>query len=233
MMIDNKIIEEITSTYSEHEKIIDILNDIKQDANITFWADKFCSEEFSSNCDLAQPLFEYALHNCEEYRDYKELAFRVGNSNGFDDKEWANKLIMTAITKITNLRDLRVLADDLAQENNSFYDRGISMELYKEAIEKSKSAYDFYCIAESLCNKDLLDDKDWATDIYQKAIEVAADSDELTYIADSIADEDNLDDEKWSEELYLIAEEFAGNKNVEGDEELEDNEEFEGNEESE
>jgi len=214
-MLDNEIIDEIASSYSEHEKIETILNDIKQDVNINYWADRFCSPAFYENFDLAQSLFEYSLNKCESYRDYKELAFSVGNSDGFDDKDWSKKLIMTAITKVTTLRDLRVLADDIAVQNRGFYDRSIASEIYKEAIEKSSTAYEYYCIAESLCNKSLLDDKDWATDIYQKAIEAAADADELTYIADSIADEDNLDDEEWSNELYLIAEEFEGKKELE------------------
>lgn len=213
-MIDNEIFDEIASTYSEHEKIEIILDEIKHDINLNAWANRFCTESFYANFDLAQSLFEYSLSRCETYRDYKDLAFSVGNSNGFNDKEWATKLIMTAITKITLLRDLRVLADDLSRVNSSFYNRDIAYELYKEAIEKSKSAYDYYCIAESLCNKELLDDKDWATDIYQKAIESAQDADELTYVADSIAHEDNLDDEEWSNELYLIAEEFEGKKEL-------------------
>lgn len=210
-MIDNEIIDEISSVYINNKKTETLLNDLRQDININFWASQFCSEEYFENFDLAQNLFEYSLMKCESWRDYKELAFSVGKSSGFNDKEWAKKLIITAITKVTILRDLRTLADDLARENDSFYDREMAMELYKEALEKSKSAYDFYCVAESLCDKDLLDDKDWARDVYQKAIEVAADSDELTYIADSIAHEDNLDDEEWSSELYSIAEEFEGN----------------------
>lgn len=118
------------------------------------------------------------------------------------------KLIQTAITQITILRDLRSLADDLATKSSKFYDREMAMEIYKEVIEKAQTAYDFYCVAESLCNKDMIDDKDWAIEVYKKGIEVSKNTDELTALADSIADEDGLNDELWSEELYAIAEAF-------------------------
>ena len=157
-------------------------------------------------------MYEYLLENAKEFRDFKTLAFAVGTTNGLNDKEWARDLINIAIPKITLLRDLRVLADDIATKNLHFYDRGLAMELYKEALEKSTTAYDFYCIAESLANVHLLNDKEWAIEVYQKAIEASKDSDELTYIADSIADEDTLNDEKWADELYEIAQEFDGTK---------------------
>lgn len=213
-MIDNEILEEIASTFAGHEKLDDILNDLKQNVNVIYWANAFTSEAFNENMDLAEALFEYALNVCEDYRDYKELAFAVGNSHGYDDKVWAKELLYKAIEKVERLRDLRVLADEIARKNDNFYEPQVAMELYKEALEKSQTAYDFYCIAESLCSKELLDDKDWATDVYQKAVEVAQDADELTYIADSIADENNLDDESWADELYAIAEEYENGKEL-------------------
>ncbi len=213
-MLDSEVLEEINSTYMENKKLPEIMKDLNQDVNITYWAGKFCTQEYYENIDLAEILFEYSLEKCETWRDYKELAFAVGNSSGFDDKEWARELIDKATQKVEILRDLRSLADAIATENLSFYDRGYATELYKEALEKSTTAYEFYCIAESLCNKAMLDDKDWAIDVYQKAVECAADSDELTYIADSIADEENLADEEWAQELYKIAEEFEGTKEL-------------------
>lgn len=214
-MIDNEIIEEIESTYAQNEKLPTILNDINNDTNLAYWAGKFSTEEYFENFDLAQVLFEYAVKKAQTWREYKELAFAVGHSNGYDDKTWARELLNIAITKVTILRDLRTLADALCEKNESFYDRGLAAELYKECIEKAKSAYDFYCIAESLCSSSLLDDKDWAGDVYEMAVNKAENADELTYIADSIADEENLEDEEWAEELYKAAEEFQGQDNIE------------------
>lgn len=213
-MIDNEILDEIAASYAEHEKLNQILEDLKQDINVIYWGERFCEEAFYHNVDLSEALFEYAFEKCEDYRDYKALAFAVGKTGGFDDKEWAKELIDTAVTKVVLLRDLLYLADAVATKNASFYDRGYASALYKEAIEKSKTAYEFYCIAESICQKGMLDDQDWAQDVYQKAIEAAQDADELAYIADSIADEDNLGDEEWAEELYKIAEEFEGTKEL-------------------
>ncbi len=209
-MIDNEILEEISATYINHTDFNKIIKDIKEDININFWADKFCSESFYANLDLAQSMFEYSLQKCEDFRAYKELAFVVGNSNAYNDKQWARKLLNTSIVQITSLRDLRVLADELSCENLGFYDREMASSLYKEAIEKSNSAYEFYCIAESLANINLLDDETWAREIFLKAVEVSQNSDELTYIADCVADEDGLNDEEWAQELYKIALEFDG-----------------------
>ena len=214
-MIDNEILDELSTTYSDHEKLSSMLNDLKYDVNIVFWGNELTKEAYYSNMDLAEALFEYAFENAKEFRDFKELAFAVGNSSGFDDQEWAKELMNKAIENITLLRDLRILADEVSRKNLGFYDPTMAMSLYKEAIEKSQTAYDFYCIAESLCSKELLDDKDWAMDVYQKAVEAAKDADELTYIADSIADEDNLADEQWAEELYAIAKEFEEGKELE------------------
>lgn len=214
-MIDNEILEEISSTYVEHNEFDKIIKDIKEDVNINYWADKFCSKTFYDNLDLAQSMFEYSLEKCKDFRSYKDLAFSVGNSNGYNDKKWAKKLLDKTIVEITSLRDLRVLADELATKNLCFYDRELASVLYKEAIEKSNCAYEYYCIAESLSNISMLDDEQWAREIFLKAIEVSQNSDELTYIADAVAEEDGLNDEAWAEELYKIAEEFDGTNNAE------------------
>jgi hypothetical protein len=213
--MDSEILEEIESTYASFENLNKILSEIKKEGYINYWASQFCKTEYFENFDLAQSMFEYSLSQAQTWRDYKELAFAVGNSHGYDDKTWARELLNIAITKITVLRDLRILADAVCEKNDAFYDRGMSSELYKEVIEKSKNAYDFYCVAESLCASDLLDDKDWAAQVYEMAIEKAESADELTYIADSIAYENNLDDEQWAEELYKIAEEFQGQETQE------------------
>lgn len=209
-MIDNEIIEEISSSYVEHSLYNNIIKDIKEDVNINYWADKFCTQEYYENVDLAQSMFEYSLDNCKDFRAYKELAFTVGNSNAYNDKEWARELLDKTIVNITSLRDLRVLADELSTKNLNFYDKELARSLYTEAIEKSNSAYEYYCIAESLSNLTMLDDETWAREIFLKAVEVSQNSDELTYIADAVADEDGLNDEAWAEELYEIAAEFDG-----------------------
>ena len=218
-MLDSELIEEIESSYSNNEKLNTILNDIKNDANIVYWAKEFATEKYNSNSDLSAEMFEYAQEKAQDFRDYKELAFAVGNSSGFNDKEWAQELLDKTIEKITRLRDLVVLADDLARKNLGYYDRDLARTIYIEAIDKSKTAYDFYEVAESLCNYELLDDKEWSEEIYQKAVEVCANADELTYIADSIAAE--LGDESWSESLYKLAEDYE-NGELQDEEETEE-----------
>lgn len=211
-MLDSELIEEIESSYAQSEKINDILNDLKNDANIVYWAKEFSTEKYNSNSDLSAEMFEYACEKAENFREYKELAFAIGNSSGFNDKEWAKELLEKSISKITKLRDLVVMADDLARKNLGYYDKDMARGLYVEVIDKSKTAYDFYEVAESLSNYELLNDKEWSEEIYQKAIEVCANADELTYIADSIAME--LGDEVWSESLYKLAEDYENGELV-------------------
>lgn len=210
-MLDKELIDEIKSSFENKDKINEIINDLTNEVNIIYWADQFSTDEYNNNSDLSAELFEFAKDNCEAYFEYKELAFAIGNSKGFNDKDWAKEILNISISKITRLRDLIVIADDLCRKNLKYYDRDLARSLYVEAIDKSKTAYDFYEIAESLCNIDLLNDNDWAKEIYEKAIEVCESSEELTYIADSIASD--LNDEPWSNELYEIAQEFDAPSN--------------------
>lgn len=210
-MLDNELIDEIKSSYENSDKLKNILNDITNDANHIYWADKFSTDEYNNNTDLSAEIFEYAQEKAQTYFEFKELAFALGNSNGFNDKDWSKEVLNIAIKKVTRIRELIVIADDISRKNLKYYDKDLARSLYIEAIDKSTTSYEFYEIAESLCNIDLLNDSLWAKEIYEKAIEVCESADELTYIADSIASD--LKDEPWSEELYEAAQEFGSKEN--------------------
>ena len=204
-MHDKKLLEEIKTIYALNKNIKSMVDDLEHNVNIEYWANKLCSDDFNNNLEIAEALFDEAVENANEFRDYKELAFYVGRSSGINDKDWAKELLDITITKITNVRDLRNLADALANKDSGYTDENIAATLYKECIQKASNAYGFYCIADSLCDPSLLNDKDWAKELYLKAIEVAQTAEELTCIADAIADEDGYNDETWANELHAVA----------------------------
>lgn len=201
-MIDKELFHEITTTFEKHHHINDIKMHLENDINLSFWAHTFSTKEFGKQLDLAHKLFDYALRVAKDFRDYKDYAFYISKQSGLANNDLAREAYNLAITKITILRDLRNIADLLSKKSDSFYDKEMAKVIYAEVIEKSSNAYDFYCTAESLCDKTLQDDKKWAKEVYQMAIDSATDDDELSYIADSIADENNLADEKWADKIY-------------------------------
>ncbi|MCJ8327499.1 MAG: hypothetical protein MJK08_10410 [Campylobacterales bacterium] len=212
-MRDEKLLDEIKNRYALDSNIKKIVTDLSHNVNLCYWANKFCSDEFGNNVELAEALFDEASQRAEDFRDYKELAFSVGKRFGLNDTDWAKELLDITIKKITNLRDLRNLADELAKKNDGFYDVKIAATLYNECISKAKSSYDYYCIADSLCDMDLLNDPAWAKEIYILAIKEVSNAEELVYIADAISDEDLLNDQDWASELYASADEFEDKEN--------------------
>jgi len=212
-MHDKKLLEEIKNVYALNNNIKSLVKDLEHNVNIAYWANRLCGDEFNNNLEIAEALFDEAVENAQEFREYKELAFYVGRSSGINDMDWAKELLDITITKITNIRDLRNLADALANKDSGYTDENIAATLYKECIQKASNAYGFYCIADSLSDSSLLNDKPWAKELYLKAIDVAETSEELTCIADAIADEDGYNDEDWANELHSIAYEHENQGN--------------------
>jgi len=212
-MHDKKLLEEIKNVYALNNNIKSLVKDLEHNVNIAYWANRLCGDDFNNNLEIAEALFDEAVENAQEFREYKELAFYVGRSSGINDMDWAKELLDITITKITNIRDLRNLADALANKDSGYTDENIAATLYKECIQKASNAYGFYCIADSLSDSSLLNDKPWAKELYLKAIDVAETSEELTCIADAIADEDGYNDEDWANELHSIAYEHENQGN--------------------
>lgn len=207
-MRDEKLLDEIKNRYALNKNIKKIVNDLGHNVNLCYWANRFCEDEFNNNIELAEALYDEAYERAEEFRDFKELAFNVGKHFGLNDKDWAKELLDETIKKITTLRDLRNLADELAIKNEGFYDVDIASTLYKECLSKAQSSYDFYCIADSLCDVNLLNNKEWAKEVYEAAVNKAQAGDELEYIADAISSENGLNDQEWASSLYASVEEF-------------------------
>ncbi len=203
-MLDKKqLLQEIETTYKDHKKIKQILKDFEYGIYLNTWAYEFSKEEFGKNIELSRKLFHYTLSTATEFRDYMDFAKYISKKDGLADNQLAKEAYKLALSKVTLLRDLRNLADVLALKNDSFYDKDMAKEVYKEALFKTTLPYDYLCIAESLCNESMLDDKIWAKEVYNLAIKASSNSDDLEAIAQSV--EENLDDEKWANKIFSMS----------------------------
>ncbi|MCK5537685.1 MAG: hypothetical protein KAI79_12725, partial [Bacteroidales bacterium] len=52
----DEIIEELKSTYSDHENLDEMISDLEDESYFGHWATKLCEDEFSNNIGLAQKL---------------------------------------------------------------------------------------------------------------------------------------------------------------------------------
>lgn len=205
-MIDKKQIqEEIRQQYSNHKDFEEILKDFSYDINLSKWAYLFATQKFETNHELSRKVFHYALASSKDFRDYLDFAFYISKEDGLCDNTLAKEAYKLAITKATLLRDIRYVADILSTKDTSFRDENMAKSVYKDAIAQSKTAYDFVAIAESLCDKNMLNDKDFAKEVYELAIKACENSDELEAVAESVAQEDNLFDEKWAAKIFSMS----------------------------
>lgn len=198
-----QLLQEIETTYKNHKKIKQILKDFQYGIYLNNWAYEFSKEEFGKNIELSRKIFHFTLSTATEFRNYIEFATYISKKDGLADEELAKEAYKLALSKVTLLRDLRNLADNLATKKDSFYDKDMAKEIYKEALLKTTLPYDYLCIAESLCNQNMLNDKVWAKEVYKLAIKASSNSDDLEAIAQSV--EENLDDEVWANKIFSMS----------------------------
>ena len=203
-----EVIAKIKVVYKDHEDLEEIVDDLEDDSYFDDWAEKFITEDYGNNVELAKVLFKIAEKKADNFDDFSELANKIGDEDTLGDKEWARTLFKKALEyDADRISDLTNLAKNIAQEN-VLADKEWAKEIIKVALKQADDGDDLENIASTIIV--MLEDKEWAKEVYSEAINKADDARTLSDIGNSIGD-------NWSDEKELC--EKAYNKGLEKAEE--------------
>jgi len=175
-------ITKIKEVYKDHEDFDEIVDDLEGGEYFDHWAEKFITEDYGKNVELAKSLFKLLEEKTESFDDFAELASKV--ADGLSDKEWAKALFEKALTyEADRASDILDLAQKIADEE-VLGDKEWAREIVKKALNIADED-NLRSIAFAIIN--MFEDKDWAKEVYKEAIEKSDDATELSLIGNDIA----------------------------------------------
>jgi hypothetical protein len=199
-----KIIDEITEKYSDHDDFDEMLSDLGSNDFLDHWANKFCGEEFGQNKGLARKLYVLQLEKSDTCREIAGVADNVIDEECLGDKIWAKEIYEKAVSLADCSADYADIADTIVLPER-LSDKEWARKLYADAIEMAEDVNDYRTIAESLADDGKLGNKTWAKEVYQKAIDIAVSCSDLQSVASSLVQEYYLSDKEWAAKVMKQA----------------------------
>ena len=186
------IISKVKDAYKDHDDVDEMVSDLEGGDYFDYWAEKFATDDYNKQIDLAKMMFAYFENKAETSSDYLDLMDKVSDSDGLNDKVWAKKLYSLAEEKASTYNDFRQLAISCKE-----IDEKKALVLYKEAAAVAESSYDLWILARDIISFDI----PLAKELYKKAEEKTEIFRDYLNIAEDVVKFDN----EWAEDITQLA----------------------------
>lgn len=196
-----EIISKIKEVYKNHDDLDEIVTDLSDKSSITYWAEKFCEQDFPQNLELARELFLIKLVDCEDSHDFNDLASTIAETDCLNDL--ANEIYEKAIKKAKESEEYINIALNIS-------DKKRTAVLLKKAENILDELGNYNMLIDGVYNS--LGDKEWAIRIANNAIKNLKETDdkfefigyssEVLTLGEFVASEDGMNDKELAKEIF-------------------------------
>jgi len=189
-------IENAVRVYKLAEEKLDNFDDAKLLGNYVVEI----NQEWSKR--LYEKAYQYALKSDKVVNNLCSLAYQMYSK--LNDKSWVVQIYNKALEEVENINQLRHIANEIAEEDNTICDKEWGKKLLKEYESKASTFDELYKLLESVISELYLNDNEWGTQVLQKIKPLLNSLDDCTKVIDTLCENKDLTREIFIAGILLI-----------------------------